>query len=182
MDQSQWPPRTDWAAYEAVWFSTTGGIAARTDTAQQDADEALARWEPELPATPPVPTVHRPGWLVRTLVASEVRHVVERTTSLSPHEVRETLQQFRGLRETQQHAIETEIKREAVAPPPDQPRWLRRVYLDWLAGLDRRQCASCRNWDGLIEVPAWHDGFRTWRCTYCLEWDQRADLVLPPAI
>lgn len=116
------------------------------------------------------------GWSQRTdWLAHEVLGTV---TIISTRGRQPRRDLFDDLHETQLCAAEREMRSRPAAPHAERPGWLRRLYLRSLADLDRRQCSSCGVWEGLVVLPAWRFGCRTWRCKHCLDWDQ---WLLPPA-
>ena len=68
----------------------------------------------------------------------------------------------------QLRSIEQERNRTPEPSPSRRPGFWRR--------LTSSNCLSCGHYGGMELVPAWRDGWDTYRCRYCLTWTQK----MPP--
>lgn len=76
----------------------------------------------------------------------------------------------------------TDVERETQRVPDDpvHVESERAVELADLPGLKRvwrnpkapGRCKACGQKEAWIEIPDWRDGYRTYRCRFCLDWAQ----------
>lgn len=104
-------------------------------------------------------TLNREGWPERTRWRQQV--------ALTP----QTRRRNESLASLQEEVAQREAERAPLEPPPGRKPLLARALM-WARG---QRCSNCGQLGGIVKIPAWRRGYYTYRCAYCLHWDQESE-------